>query len=232
MPKEIKEPKIEDYLQSYNALDQFREEIKKKPYDAKLRDQFGKQFGNGKQTFWNVHPDGVDREIFYEQKKVEDKLVENIDKNLESIIDMGIDTSKVQKTSNFLTYMASKAMPNVKEGEKPTKTQMLHSNLYRIQKVVEKRKENPQETEEIMMSILRPVYGNLMDRLTVNQPQVLDTLFKGYVEQTNQEFLEQFKYENKEKESGFQKSKIKNYVKNIMTNTDSKTKIEVYEGLA
>ncbi len=225
------EPGFRDYLGRYNALDSLNKEHQEKPYDAGLVKTIGSVLGIDEAAY-GITPDKLHREVLIRKDGTKAKLTEQIDADLEGIIDTETEGFDLKATSNLLIYMASNSAPVVADPENPTQTEGFHSQLYRAAKVEEARKENPEMAKELMLQSLRPFYGEMIDRLTINQPQVLDSLYGSYVETATEQYLKTFMGETEEgKEPKYNMDAVKGYVANTMKSTDAETKIKLANGL-
>ena len=232
MTEERTEPGFKDYLGSYNGLNQLGEESLAKPYDAGLRSTTAKVLGLDEKTFWNVTPDSVHREVSIAKGQAQAQLIEQIDANLEEILNTETTGLDIGKTSNLLLYAAQNSKPVVADPENPTSTEIFHSQLYNAAKIAEARKENPEEAKEMMKESLRPLYGEMIDRLVVNQPQILDTLYSSFVETATNQYLQTFVGETKEGEDPqFNMGVVKGYLAKTMQGSDAESKIKLANGL-
>ena len=72
----------------------------------------------------------------------------------------------------------------------------------------------------------------MADRLTINQSEVLDTLYGGYVQTATEQFVSSFMGENEEgKAPEYNMDAVKGYLTQIMKGTDAETKIKLANGL-
>jgi hypothetical protein len=228
---ETKEPGFRDYLGNYNALDKLREGSQKEPYGADLRSTIGDVLGLGEAAF-GITPDKLDRELLIRSNGAKSKLVEAIDANLEGIVDSETEGFDIKKTSNLLMYAAANSKPVFANPKEPTQTEMFHAQLYNAQMVQETEKENPKLAREMMKEALSPFYGEMADRLTINQSEVLDTLYGGYVQTATEQFVSSFMGENEEgKAPEYNMDAVKGYLTQIMKGTDAETKIKLANGL-
>ena len=230
MTEERTEPGFKDYLGSYNGLNQLGEETLAKPYDASLRSTTAKVLGLDEKTFWNVTPDSIHREISIAKEQTGSKLVEQIDANLEEILNTETAGLDMGKTSNLLLYTAQNSKPVVGDPENPTSTEIFHSQLYNAAKIAEARKENPEEAKEMMKESLRYINGEMIDRLTINQSQVLDTLYGSFVETATEQYLQTFMKKGA-KTPEFKMGVVKGYLAKTMQGSDAETKIKLANGL-
>lgn len=226
---------LREGLARYNGLDKISGDFLEKPYDGQMRVYAGEALGaEDSCSAWA--PDTVHTELLGARNAEGLRLAGNIDDNLEEILGTetaGFDTNK---TFGYLAYVAQNSMPVPRDPENITDFEKMHANIYHATQILESRSEDIYGAREEMKATLRAVHaqgqtGYSIDRVTRNQPQILEGLYASYVETEIQKFVSEFASKAKGKEGTFKMGEVKNFLKRTIKGSNPETKIKLANGL-
>ncbi|MBT3690972.1 hypothetical protein HOG16_01880 [Candidatus Woesearchaeota archaeon] len=227
-PKELT---LKDYIGQYDLLGNADKDLQRNPWDGDLRSNLGAKLRKDEKYFWNTTADSVSREIQNDRTLVQNVILGQVDDNLEDILATGTEGFDFQKTTGLLVYMAQNSLPDVRDPENKSRYEILHEQIYQATKVLEARKDNPEEAKEIMRETLRQIHGNSIDRMAVNQPHFVEGLYASFVETATEQFVSEFMYKAKGKEGTYKMAEVSNYLKRTIKGSDAETKIDLVKGL-
>jgi len=227
-PKELT---LRDYIGQYDLLGNMDKNLQSNTWDGDLRSDIGAKLRKNEKYFWNTTADSVSREIQNDRTFVQNMVLGHVDENLENILATGTEGFDFKKTTGLLVYMAQNSQPVVKDPENKSRYEQLHEQIYKASQVLKAKKENPEEAKAIMKETLRPIHGDSIDRMSVNQPHFVEGLYTSFVETATEQFVSEFMYKAKGKEGTYKMAEVANYLKRTIKGSDAETKIDLVKGL-